>query len=228
MVQGRSSNTSGGIIRGDECMLRIAEPTVERLVQYYRLLTQLHDEGRKVVSSQEIGDMLGLKASQVRKDLSYFGEIGKRGVGYHVERLYQHVSDILSPNRVWKIALVGVGRLGEALLGHKALRSEKFRIEALFDNDPAKVGTTIYGVPCYHSDRMPEILREKDIEVIVLTVPPVAAQQVVDKAATSGKLKGILNFATAAIAVPKGVLVYRVDISIELEKLLFYLKSPAS
>ncbi|MGC9372529.1 MAG: redox-sensing transcriptional repressor Rex [Thermovirgaceae bacterium] len=227
MVQGRNSNTRGGMIRGEECMLRIAEPTVERLVQYYRLLTQLHDEGRKVVSSQEIGDMLGLKASQVRKDLSYFGEIGKRGVGYHVERLYQHVSDILSPNRVWKIALVGVGRLGEALLGHKALRSEKFRLEALFDNDPEKVGTSIYGIPCYHSDRVPEILMEKGIEVIVLTVPAAAAQQVVDKAAAAGTLKGILNFATAAIAVPEGVLVYRVDISIELEKLLFYLKGPA-
>jgi len=209
-------------------MLRIAEPTVERLVQYYRLLTQLHDEGRKVVSSQEIGDMLGLKASQVRKDLSYFGEIGKRGVGYHVERLFQHVSDILSPNRVWKIALVGVGRLGEALLGHKALRSEKFRLEALFDNDPEKVGTSIYGIPCYHADMMPEILREKGIEVIVLTVPAAVAQQVVDKAAAAGTLKGILNFAAAAIAVPEGVLVYRVDISIELEKLLFYLKSSAS
>lgn len=228
MVRGRNRKEQDKAIQPDERLFRIAEPTVERLVQYYRLLTQLHNEGRMVVSSQEIGDMLGLKASQVRKDLSYFGEIGKRGVGYHVERLYRHVSDILSPNRVWKIALVGVGRLGEALLGHKALRSEKFRIEALFDNDPEKTGKTIYGVPCYHVDSMPGILKEKDIEVIILTVPPTAAQQVVDKAVSSGKLKGVLNFATAAIAVPEDVLVYRVDISIELEKLLFYLKGTTS
>jgi redox-sensing transcriptional repressor len=204
--------------------MRIAEPTVERLVLYYRLLTQLHNEERRVVSSQEIGEMLGLKASQVRKDLSYFGEIGKRGVGYHVERLYKHISDILSPKRLWKIALVGVGRLGEALLGHKALRSEKFRIEALFDNDPSKIGTEICGIPCYNSEDMTEVLREKDIEVIILTVPAGAAQISADRAVAAGTVKGILSFATTSVSVPEDVLVYRVDISVELEKLLFFLK----
>jgi len=190
--------------------MRIAEPTVERLVLYYRLLTQLHNEERRVVSSQEIGEMLGLKASQVRKDLSYFGEIGKRGVGYHVERLYKHISDILSPKRLWKIALVGVGRLGEALLGHKALRSEKFRIEALFDNDPSKIGTEICGIPCYNSEDMTEVLREKDIEVIILTVPAGAAQISADRAVAAGTVKGILSFATTSVSVPEDVLVYRV------------------
>lgn len=204
--------------------MRIAEPTVERLVLYYRLLLQLHNEERRVVSSQEIGEMLGLKASQVRKDLSYFGEIGKRGVGYHVERLYKHISDILSPKRLWKIALVGVGRLGEALLGHKALRSEKFRIEALFDNDPSKIGTEICGIPCYNSEDMTEVLREKDIEVIILTVPAGAAQISADRAVAAGTVKGILSFATTSVSVPEDVLVYRVDISVELEKLLFFLK----
>jgi redox-sensing transcriptional repressor len=204
--------------------MRVAEPTVERLVLYYRLLMQLHNEERRVVSSQEIGEMLGLKASQVRKDLSYFGEIGKRGVGYHVERLYRHVSDILSPDRVWKIALVGVGRLGEALLGHKALRSEKFRLEALFDNDPAKIGQVICSVPCYDSEEMTEIIREKGIEVVILTIPAAAAQVSADRAVAAGTVKGILTFATTAISVPEEVLVYRVDISVELEKLLFFLK----
>ncbi len=204
--------------------MRIAEPTVERLVLYYRLLLQLHNEERRVVSSQEIGEMLGLKASQVRKDLSYFGEIGKRGVGYHVERLYQHISEILSPKRLWKIALVGVGRLGEALLGHKALRSEKFRLEALFDNDPSKIGTEICGIPCYDSDKMTDIIREKDIEVVILTVPAGAAQISADRAVAAGTVKGILSFATTSVSVPDDVLVYRVDISVELEKLLFFLK----
>lgn len=204
--------------------MRVAEPTVERLVLYYRLLLQLHNEERRVVSSQEIGEMLGLKASQVRKDLSYFGEIGKRGVGYHVERLYRHVSDILSPDRVWKIALVGVGRLGEALLGHKALRSEKFRIEALFDNDPSKIGQVICNVPCHDFGEMTEIIREKEIEVVILTIPAAAAQVSADKAVAAGTVKGILTFATTAISVPEDVLVYRVDISVELEKLLFFLK----
>jgi len=116
--------------------MKVAEPTVERLVQYYRLLEQLHEEGRKVVSSQDIGEILAFKASQVRKDLSYFGEIGKRGVGYHVDKLFEHIRAILSSPRVWRMALVGVGHLGEALLGYNALRSEKFGICALFDVDP--------------------------------------------------------------------------------------------
>ena len=207
--------------------MKVAEPTIERLVQYYRLLTQLKEEGRRVISSQEIGELLGLKASQVRKDLSYFGEIGKRGVGYHVDRLHDHVSKILSHPNVWRIGLVGVGRLGEALLGHKSLRSDKFGIEAVFDVDPNKVGKMIEGVPCFHVDDMPKILREKKIEIIILTVPAQAAQQAVDKAVASGVVRGILSFATAPLVVPPDVLVYGVDIAAELEKLLFYLKSSA-
>ncbi|HDQ93376.1 MAG TPA: redox-sensing transcriptional repressor Rex, partial [Synergistetes bacterium] len=117
-----------------------------------------------------------------------------------------------------------VGRLGEALLGHKALRSDKFRIEVVFDNDPTKIGTEICGVPCHDSAEMTEVIREKGIEVLVLTVPAEAAQSSVDKAVAAGTIKGILTFATSAISVPEKVLVYRVDISVELEKLLFFLK----
>lgn len=204
--------------------MKVAEPTVERLVQYYRLLAQLHEEGRRVVSSQQIGQMLGIKASQVRKDLSYFGEIGKRGVGYHVDRLYEHVMKILSPPRVWNLALAGVGRLGEALLGHKAFQSKKFHFSALFDVDPRKVGSQISGVLCYHFDEMAAVLREKGIEVLILTVPAVSAQACVDRAIESGCVKGILSFSPTPVVVPEGMLVYSVDIAAELEKLLFYLK----
>ncbi len=204
--------------------MKVAEPTVERLVQYCRLLEHLHEEGRRVVSSQEIGEMLGLKASQVRKDLSYFGEIGKRGVGYHVDRLFEHIRSILSPPRHWKIALVGAGRLGEALLGYKAFRSDKFSIEAIFDIDRDKIGSTVAGIPCYHPDSLPEILKEKAIEVLILTIPASAAQAVVDLAAKAGTLKGVLSFAPTTLVAPEGVLIYGVDISVELEKLLFYLK----
>jgi redox-sensing transcriptional repressor len=204
--------------------MKVAEPTVERLVQYYRFLRQLHEEGRRVISSQDIGVTLGLKASQVRKDLSYFGEIGKRGVGYHVERLYDHIRNILSSPRVWKMGLVGVGHLGTALLGYNSLRSDKFGIEALFDVDPQKVGTSVAGIPCYHVEEMPRILQEKDIRVIILTVPAHGAQYCVDKALESGKLQGVLTFASTPVVAPPEVLVYGVDISVEMEKLLFYLK----
>ena len=204
--------------------MKVAEPTIERLVQYYRLLELLHEEGRRVVSSQEMGEMLSLKASQVRKDLSYFGEIGKRGVGYHVERLYEHIKSILATPRLWRIALVGVGRLGEALLGHKAFQSSKFKILALFDNDPQKTGRSIMGIPCHPIEKMAEVLKEEQVEILILTVPAPAAQACVDRAVSSGTIRGILSFAQSAVIVPKSVLVYHVDIATELEKLLFFLK----
>jgi redox-sensing transcriptional repressor len=204
--------------------MKVAEPTIERLVQYYRLLELLHEEGRRVVSSQEIGEMLSLKASQVRKDLSYFGEIGKRGVGYHVERLYEHIKSILSTPRLWRIALVGVGRLGEALLGHKAFQSSKFKVLALFDNDPQKFGRSIMGIPCHPVEKITEILKEEQVEILILTVPSTAAQNCVDRAVAAGTIRGILSFAQTAVIAPKSVLVYHVDIATELEKLLFFLK----
>ena len=204
--------------------MKVAEPTIERLVQYYRLLELLHEEGRRVVSSQEMGEMLSLKASQARKDLSYFGEIGKRGVGYHVERLYEHIKSILATPRLWRIALVGVGRLGEALLGHKAFQSSKFKILALFDNDPQKTGRSIMGIPCHPIEKMAEVLKEEQVEILILTVPAPAAQACVDRAVSSGTIRGILSFAQSAVIVPKSVLVYHVDIATELEKLLFFLK----
>ncbi|ADE56725.1 MULTISPECIES: redox-sensing transcriptional repressor Rex [Aminobacterium] len=204
--------------------MKIAEPTVERLVQYHRLLEQLYNEGQKVVSSQEIGEMLAFKASQVRKDLSYFGEIGKRGVGYHVEKLYRHIDGILASPRKWPIALIGVGRLGEALLGHKAFKSPKFDIKALFDVNPEKVGRKIAGISCYHVDDISDVMRKNGIEVVILTVPSSVAQECVDKIVQAGTVKGILNFSPLSIVAPDSVLIYSVDISVELEKLLFYLK----
>jgi len=204
--------------------MRIAEPTVERLVQYYRLLERLYLEGQKVVSSQEMGEALALKASQVRKDLSYFGEIGKRGVGYHVEKLFKHIDGILSPPRKWKLGLIGVGHLGSALLGYGALHNDKTEIIALFDNDKDKVGQVLFGIECYHIDEAPRILCEKGIEVVILTVPSGSAQSCMDSAVKSGCIKGVLNFSPTSVVVPENILVASVDISVELEKLLFFLK----
>ncbi|NLK18291.1 MAG: redox-sensing transcriptional repressor Rex [Synergistaceae bacterium] len=204
--------------------MRIAEPTVERLVQYHRLLEQLRKDGRKVVSSQEMGEILSFKASQVRKDLSYFGEIGKRGVGYSVDSLHRHIDRILATPEKWSIGLVGVGKLGEALLGYQAFRKEKFHFSALFDNDKKKIGTKIQGIECYSSDDIEKVLREKNISVLMVSVPASGAPLVVAEALKAGTLKGILNFAPVSLTVPEGVLLIPVDISIELEKLFFYIK----
>lgn len=204
--------------------MKVAEPTVERLIQYYRLLMQMKEEGRKVVSSQQIGDMLGTKASQVRKDLSYFGEIGKRGVGYHVNRLCGHVENILASPRVWRVALAGVGNLGTALMGHTAFQSYKFSMEALFDVDPDKVGRDIMGVRCWDVKDMARVMAEKNIEILMLAVPAAAAQSCVDAAVAAKSMRGILAFTPAAVVVPENILFYRVDIFVELEKLMFFLK----
>ena len=204
--------------------MKVAEPTVERLIQYYRLLIQMKEEERKVVSSLQIGEILGIKASQVRKDLSYFGEIGKRGVGYHVNRLCLHIENILASPKVWKVALAGVGNLGTALMGHAAFQSYKFDVDALFDVDPEKVGQEIMGVKCWHVDEIAQVMEERDIEVLILAVPASAAQNCVDKAVHSPSLKGILAFTPATVVVPEKILFYRVDIFVELEKLLFVLK----
>ncbi len=191
--------------------MKVAEPTIERLVQYHRLLETLREEGHRVVSSQQIGEMLGFKASQVRKDLSYFGEIGKRGVGYHVGRLCDHIVEILSSPRVWRIALAGVGNMGAALLSNSAFRSSKMRFEALFDTDPEKIGREISGVRCWNYTEMPTVMAEKKIEVLILAVPARAAQSCVDLAISSGTLRGVLAFTQGTLVV---------------EKLLFFLKQP--
>lgn len=204
--------------------MKVAEPTVERLIQYYRLLIQMKEEERKVVSSLQIGEILGIKASQVRKDLSYFGEIGKRGVGYHVNRLCLHIENILASPKVWKVALAGVGNLGTALMGHAAFQSYKFEVDALFDVDPEKVGHEIMGVRCWHVDEIAKVMEERGIEVLILAVPASAAQNCVDKAVLSSSLKWILAFTPATVVVPEKILFYRVDIFVELEKLLFFLK----
>lgn len=206
--------------------MKIAEPTIERLLQYRTLLAKVMEEDGKIISSQEIGELLGIKGSQVRKDLSHFGEIGKRGVGYNAEQLYSHIDTLLGSTRIWKTAIAGVGHLGTALIGHAQYESRKFKfsVEALFDIAPDKVGTKISGIDCYHVDDIGKILAEKGIEVLVIASPDNAAQHIVDNAVQAKTLKGILSFTSATIIVPKDILVLKVNVFAELEKLFFYLK----
>ena len=204
---------------------QITDPTVGRLVTYRRLLMRLVDEGVPVVSSKEIGEMLRLKSSQVRKDLSYLGEFGKRGVGYDVSLLLQDLAGILAPFEVRRIGLVGIGRLGEALLNHRSFLSENYEVTAVFDSNPAKVGRVYAGKKCYDIADMPRVIAEKDISVIILTVPASAAQRVLDAAVSTGRIAGALNFSAAVLTAPPEVEVRDVDIFVEWEKLLFRLKA---
>lgn len=205
--------------------MKVAEPTIERMVQYHRLLETLREEGRRVISSRQIGDMLGFKASQVRKDLSYFGEIGRRGVGYNVERLCDHIGSVLSSPKTWKIALAGVGHIGTALLTNKAIRSSRLSFEALFDIDPEKIGNEFAGVHCWDFNEMPDVMRDRAIEILILAVPAREAQKCLDLAASAGTLRGVLALTQGTLMVPDGITIVRVDILAELEKLMFFIKN---
>ncbi len=202
----------------------ITDPTVGRLVAYRRLLLALDNQKVHLVSSKDIGEMLAIKPSQVRKDLSYLGEFGKRGVGYNVRRLLSDLSGILAPFCRWRVGLIGLGRLGEALLGYSAMMGESYEIVALFDVSPEKVGRSFNGKACWHSDQLAAQIVEQDISVLILTVPPNAAQQIVDAAVATERISGILNFSPTIITVPDKVEIQYVDISVEMEKLLFRLK----
>ena len=204
---------------------QITDPTVGRLVTYRRLLMRLVEEGIPVVSSKEIGEMLRIKSSQVRKDLSYLGEFGKRGVGYDVGRLLEDLAGILAPFEMWRIAMVGVGRLGAALLNHRSFLSENYEVVSVFDSDPEKVGKTFSGKVCLHVDQLPETILKEKISVLILTLPPYCAQQVLDRATATGRIQGVLNFTSVVLSAPPAVEIKDVDIFVELEKLLFRLKA---
>lgn len=202
----------------------ITDRTVGRLVAYRRLLQQMQAQDVTLLSSKLMGEMLGIKSSQVRKDLSYLGEFGKRGVGYDVERLLSDLTAILAPFERWRIGLIGLGRLGEALLEHGAFRSDEYEIVATFDIADDKVGHSFSGRPCFHSDVLVERIQVMNIGVLMVTVPPSVAQSLVDVALTTGMIQGILNFSPVSLSVPEKVELIDVDISVELEKLLFRLK----
>ena len=192
---------------------------------YRRLLMRLEEEGKPVISSKEIGDMLRIKSSQVRKDLSYLGEFGKRGVGYNVSRLLEDLAGILAPFDVWHIGMVGVGRLGHALLQHRSFLSENYEVTAVFDSDLDKIGRFFAGKECYSIDRLTEIIEADRISVLIFTLPPYYAQEVLDRAVATGRITGVLNFTSSVLTAPPSVEIKDVDIFVELEKLLFKLKA---
>lgn len=204
--------------------MKVAEPTIERIVHYYRLACRLENSDQKIISSQEIAERLNIKAAQVRKDLSYFGEIGKRGVGYKISELREHLEIVLDSPKRWKVALIGVGNLGMALIGHSDFYNEKFELTALFEIDQKKIGQKFFGIECYDAKEISRILREKEVEVIILAVPDKAAQRCVDAAVASGCLKGVLSFTSAQVTLPENIAYQRVDILAALEKLFFALK----
>ncbi|MEJ2185029.1 MAG: redox-sensing transcriptional repressor Rex [Gemmatimonadota bacterium] len=208
-------------------MKKVSEPTIGRLSVYLRLLGELDAEGVATVSSDELAARAGTTAAQVRKDLSLFGTFGKRGLGYVVKDLVARLRSILGLERTWRVAVVGAGRIGAALVGYEAFRERGFYIEAVFDTDASKVGQRWGELVVQADGEMERVLRERDIEIAVVAVPVPAAQSVVARVVAAG-VRGILNFAPTQLDVPEGVALTTVDLAMELEGLSYALSRQAA
>jgi len=201
---------------------KIPEMTIRRLSLYTRCLVQLEEDGIKTISSQALAERFNLNSAQVRKDLAYFGEFGVRGIGYYVSGLKAELQKILNLDREWRVALVGYGNLGSALFRYKGFARQGFRISAIFDDDPAKAGRIVDGVPILPTSDLAREVKARNLQIAIVAVPAESAQVVTDKLVAAG-VKGILNFAPSRIRVGKDVRLKNVDLSIELETLSFYL-----
>ena len=201
----------------------ISEGTIHRLSLYSRLLATLEEEGTTVVSSRDLSERISFPATQIRRDLAYFGQFGKRGIGYEVCALGRAINKILGVHVCRKIALVGVGNLGSALLGYRVLREHNFEIVAAFDNDARKWDQVINNVVIRNPDQLPQIVQCEQIEIGIISVPPQAAQKVLDIFVLTG-VRSILNFAPARLTAPRHIKLRNVDFSIELERLSYFLQ----
>lgn len=201
---------------------KIPKATARRLPLYQRYLGLLLDSGKLRISSAELSEAVKIDSATIRRDFSYFGELGKRGYGYDVKALLAFFNKTLNQDKLRQIALIGVGNLGQALLNYKFQRSNSVRISAAFDVDDTLVGTIRSGVPVYHLDELEEQLKQQRIDIVILTVPQANAQDIATSVVAAG-VKGILNFTPLRLSVPKGVRVQNVDLTNELQTLIYFL-----
>jgi redox-sensing transcriptional repressor len=199
----------------------IPEATVARLPIYLRCLIDMAERGTHTVSSEQLADAAGVNSAKVRKDLSYLGSYGTRGVGYDVEYLIYQVRRELGLEQDWPVAIIGVGNLGHALANYKGFAERGFRIVALLDGDEGKVGEQIGDLTVEHIDDLDRVVKEEQVAIGVVATPAGAAQEVCDRLVAAG-VNSILNFAPAHLQVPDGVFLRKVDLSTELQILSFH------
>lgn len=198
------------------------EPTIARIALYLRCLRVALREGAHTLSSADIETRTGISSGQVRKDLSYFGEFGKPGLGYNISSLVQRLAHIMRLDREQPVMIVGAGNLGSAIAGHTGFPEAGFHLAAIYDNNFSKIGRKIWDLEIYDIERMMEINLEMGVEIGIITTPAPAAQYVADCMVASG-VRVILNFAPIRILVPKEVIVRNVDLTQELQILCYYL-----
>ena len=202
---------------------QVPEVVVLRLPLYVRALTSLMEEGSEVVSSQQLGRRLQMTPAQIRKDLSYFGRFGKQGRGYNVTFLLEELRRILGLDRSWRACIVGVGRLGRAIINYPGFAPEGFSIVAVFDNDPKRIGSTLGGLKVQPMCELAETVKLTDATIGIVAVPSTQAQSVIDQLVGTG-LTGILNYAPVAPQVPDGTVLMNIDPVLSLQAMTFYLR----
>jgi redox-sensing transcriptional repressor len=199
----------------------VPEATVARLPVYLRCLLEVAAGGTATISSETLAEMAGVNAAKVRKDLSYLGSFGTRGVGYDVQYLLFQMSAELGLNQEWPVLIVGVGHLGHALANYGGFGERGFPVAALIDADPARTGERIGHLEIRHLDDLDAVVRDHGIAIGVITVPAAAAQEVADRLVAAG-VRSIVNFAPTTVSVPEDVSVRKVDLAVELQILSFY------
>jgi len=199
----------------------IPEATVGRLPIYLRALVEIAESGATTVSSEVLAEATGVNSAKVRKDLSHLGSYGTRGVGYDVAYLIHQIRRELGLTQHWPIVIAGIGNLGHALANYRGFAERGFKAAALVDNDPGKIGEDVAGLAIRPLEDLPAIAREHETLIGVISTPAAAAQQVADAMVEAG-IRSILNFAPAALAVPEGVSVRKVDLAVELQILTYY------
>jgi redox-sensing transcriptional repressor len=199
----------------------IPRKTIYRLSIYLRCLARLHENGIGTVSSEALSKAAGVKPTQLRKDLAYFGTFGTRGLGYDVTDLFKKISEELGTSRLQPVILVGVGHLGLALVSYRGFEKEGFEIVAAFDADPRRKRDKEIKQPIYGMNELPEFVKNQNVKMAILTVPAAAAQEVANALVAAGVV-GILNFSPIVLSVPEEVMVNNVNLAIELENLSYF------
>jgi redox-sensing transcriptional repressor len=196
---------------------------IGRLPLYLRALNRLKKDGFIFASSRELGRLLDISAAQIRKDLSHFGELGKRGKGYEVDFLIDTLNQILHTDNIWKIVVIGAGDLGSGLARYKGFANRGFQVSAIFDIDPKKIGKQISDLIVKDIEEMEEYVRTNQIQIAVLAIPSEYAQDVIDDLVEAG-ITAILNYAPIYLKTPEGVQIEHIDPAVHLQKLSYYLK----
>ncbi|MDR3073935.1 MAG: redox-sensing transcriptional repressor Rex [Deltaproteobacteria bacterium] len=207
--------------------VHIPRATIQRLAVYLEVLEKLHEDGVTVISSEPLAKACAVNASQIRKDLTYFGEFGVRGVGYNIANLMGSIAEALGADRPWNCVVVGAGKLGRALLNHRDFSQRSYHIIGAFDSDPGKIGDEISGITVRNVDCLKECAAALNAKIGIITTPPTWAQQVADQLVEAG-IQGILNFVPARIFVPDHVFLEYVDFFHHLYALSFNITAAES